>query len=360
MDPDGKPASRQPGKEAGYVGASKKNKGTLVSGGYSGIPGTYVNRATGKATVVPSALSAPGGPPAGSAPIANKLVSLVDSSIGNKYGIFNPPPHATTTTSLTVTGKVGQVSTKTGYGEVDTRGKFAQLGFIFQEPNPANAVNAPGGSAAGRGGQQGKMSMSQLWGFRFMYNPASIVHSMGLDPTIDATLADPATQLSGTGTIQFELLLNRIIDVAILAKGGHGPLDYPGFTLSTPDILGILNRGTAYDLDFLYRVINGDPVRSSPQMLDAGWTSDFGYMIGSPVWVHFSRDQRFRGIIQSLTVSHGMFSPNMVPLLTTVSVTMGRLPVISTDSTESDAKYAQANAYIPKSSGQDNTDNTTP
>jgi hypothetical protein len=170
-----------------------------------------------------------------------------------------------------------------------------------------------------------------------MFNPNSISHQNSSNTSIDWTNSqDVSTLLTGTQTFTLSLFLNRTVDVAQLsqyvvnAQGSPYVVPntgisngYTGRVLKTEDILGIVTRGTEYDLEFLYRVINGEP-QLGPTMDKP--TADFGYLSGMPLWVRLNNQMRYKGYIAGLGVQHLMFTPDMVPVVTEVSITFLRTP----------------------------------
>lgn len=257
---------------------------------------------------------------------------------------FNPPPHVTTNSLMVVRDKTPTQSKgnkkpeQQAEVEMDRYHKTSQLGFMVQDVVASESVNF---NSKLRGGKS-------LWGFRFLYNPASISHNMTNDPSVDQSLPSIANQLVGTSTLSFDLFLNRLVDVYALPsyrrKGATMSItDAYGVSLSEEDILGIQLRGTAYDLDFLFRVCNGDPATQSPQLSDPGATADYGFLAGVPLWVQFNPNQRFMGYVTNLSITHGMFTEKMVPVMTTVSVSLARVPVV--DQTDYGQLYDKTNEY---------------
>lgn len=192
-----------------------------------------------------------------------------------------------------------------------------RLGRIYQSEDGAKALNDP---------INGQMN---YWGFRFSYNPQSIEYGTTVDTSIDWMLnsRDVANLLGGNTSVSVKLYLNRIADMTELKSarvGGDFSKAYPR-ALSKEEIEGILYRGTEYDLEFLYRVLNGDPSKTSLLSYD-GKSSDFGYITGTPCWFHLHNNMRYYGSMASLQVSHAMFTQEMVPMLSTVDVTFVRYP----------------------------------
>ena len=259
-----------------------------------------------------------------------------------KAGTFNPPNHFFTrrpsfTDVVNATGNAnlaGQIS-----------GHHA-LGRIVQDKSSSKLLNVKMGK---------NPAPKDVFGFRFSYNPTTIRYDTSANAPIDWTLgtADTANILGGPTIVNFDLYLNRIADVAELSSG-YKQSNYVS-PLSDPDKLGLRTRGTEYDLEFLYRVVNGTPT-STDLTLDTQPTSDFGYITGVPFWLYIHDNMRYFGGLAALSVNHVMFSTDMVPIFTVVSLTFNRYPVF--DKTGYVGKQ-QSTAYQASQAGK-TTSTTTP
>jgi hypothetical protein len=229
---------------------------------------------------------------------------------------WNPPFHRATK------GTPRSFEWKDKGGVVNRLSAAPELGRIYQDKNSALAVNTnPEISKKG-----------QLWGFRFMYNPETISYSVGGSP-FDYTMgaADPAILITGNMSVNITLLLNRVVDMTELQS-----TDSPSKSPYTPALgeeakRGLLNRGTEYDIEFLYRVCNGDPSTTTgqdPLLGYAGLTSDSGLLKQTPIWVHLHNSYKIFGAVSNLEVEHRQFDKRMVPILSTVKLTINRYPAI--------------------------------
>lgn len=246
----------------------------------------------------------------------------VDSNINYGVGIDANP---------TTTTQSGNLSTPS-QSSVENSPQSYRRGLIYQDLDVANSL----------AGFDKYTSSLQLWGFQFMYNPYQIRIDTNVSSSIDHNnTADIANQLVGAQTISFDLLLNRVVDLAVndsqeafnssIYKNREQYLtaNY-GTAISESELAMLHARGTEYDLEFLYRVINGDPTRT-PMLkgLVSDSTADFGYLAGIPVWLRFNDNVKYKGVITGIGVDHRMFTSNMVPTLTAVSITFSRVPVLS-------------------------------
>jgi hypothetical protein len=195
------------------------------------------------------------------------------------------------------------------------------------------------------------------YGFRFLMNPGSNVETyqtaVGVD--VGQFLADVATmdappviQHTGVG-MQVSLLLDRQMDHKMFAQYGmesRPPLVGPEWTtrkyggrraeLRREDMDGIRKYGTMWDLEYLFRCVNGNPPNIRLWTGKQN-TSDFGVLVPYPIIVSIGdgpKTRRIRGSIMSATFKHTMFAPGMVPVRTQVSLNISR---------HSDAWYTNEN-----------------
>jgi len=210
-------------------------------------------------------------------------------------------------------GSISQQFQKTN---VDPSAYVGKLGRIIQDPNTATLVNIK--------------DPKSLWGFRYTYNPTTIQYSVQGNTSVDWTLGsnDPAALLAGNIQVTFQLYLNRIADMTQLRTNfnkGYVP------ALNATEIAGLLTRGTEYDLEFLYRVCNGDPddaLGKNPLLSYNGVSADIGILKTVPVWLYINDNMKLFGSITNMNVNHAMFTLDMIPILTTVDITFTRYPAI--------------------------------
>lgn len=183
-----------------------------------------------------------------------------------------------------------------------------------------------------------------VYGFRFHYNPEQV--SMG---TLPINNIDPAFIISGKESafpaaaegaqVSFPLYLNRIEDVSLMQQKGYQAfgqqlykrgyskkdrklLDANKRLYWRQDLEGIRDRGTGYDLEFLYRCAMGRPFPTALR----GDTADLGIILGLPMQLKLSRYLNYVGRLTQLSYNHVMFSENMVPMFTVVNITFTRIP----------------------------------
>jgi hypothetical protein len=179
------------------------------------------------------------------------------------------------------------------------------------------------------------------YGFKFLYNPNTVQMSWGsimqVDPVFEASGNDqfiPGTANLTSSTIDFSLVLNRIQDFTVLGPNGLLPgIDkktYGTFNLKkggsrTAEFKEIYEKGTMYDIEYLFRVMHGNGAYVSyKSMLQNGTTADPGWLPVRPIELHLGNKLRYRVRINSLSVSHTIFNPRMIPILSTVTLSCVR------------------------------------
>jgi hypothetical protein len=180
-----------------------------------------------------------------------------------------------------------------------------------------------------------------LYGFKFLYNPKEVnmtwavaegMNWEGVQAGLDPGTA-PTAALNNS-TISFSLLLNRIGDMGYLTSNGlkQNVNPYttfnivPGKTIDQ-EVSEIYNKGTMYDLEYLFKTISG--VNSTFTSKFSDITADRGWLYGFAVELHLGNKMRYKVRISSLEVNHAIFDERMVPILSYVNITCARFPNIS-------------------------------
>ena len=171
------------------------------------------------------------------------------------------------------------------------------------------------------------------YGFKFLYNPTTVGMSWGtvdgFSPQFEQTGGDIATAIGNgllASTVTFSLVLNRIHDMQFI-KGSSGAYfssdmqPYPN-PVSAKERGMIYDRGTMYDLEYLFRTTGG--YNSQYQSGLNGKTADKGWLMPVPVELHLGAGLRYLVRLSDLQVNHVIFNERMVPLFTTVDVTCTR------------------------------------
>ena len=189
------------------------------------------------------------------------------------------------------------------------------------------------------------------YGFRFHYNPQSIDQTIGtlqgISPELMMSGKDQANMITAptqSSTISFQLYLNRIEDMNALANVVHVGRSEPLITDADsknyyPEVVTQADRelikdfGTMYDLEFLFKAVNGEMGGyTSPMRLVK--TADVGWLNGMAVEMHLGRKLRYLARIINISVKHILFTENMVPTLSVVTISAHRFH----DTTTIDAK----------------------
>lgn len=194
---------------------------------------------------------------------------------------------------------------------------------------------------------------SHLYGFVFLWNPSQVNISTGVDmnrqaPTGDKYVGAFGDNIGGSQTLSLTLVLDRSIDFAYLGVKADGlrksiselsEADCESFsryysyessnkgnlTSSTntntirSQISDLARRGTIYDIDYLYRTINGDSWHRFG--IENNITGDIGYLYYTVVNISIG-PMLYSGVVSSLNVSHNMFVENMTPIMSTLELSI--------------------------------------
>jgi len=200
----------------------------------------------------------------------------------------------------------------------------------------------------------------QMYGFRFLYNPKEVNMGWSTQGFVDPEYVpqDEAIPISTNMTasyVTFSLVINRIEDMNFIDKFGFvsaqakkfaettepptGDLDpaqrnriynsrfianspYPE-TVPLDDLVEIYQKGTMYDLEYLFKTING-PAATFKNKYGVQ-TADRSYMRLAILELHLGNSMRYRGRITELEVNHTIFNNRMIPLFSTVRISFARI-----------------------------------
>jgi hypothetical protein len=219
-------------------------------------------------------------------------------------------------------------------------------GTSINYPAYLDARNAWKGVAGGKGTIQMDKSMintiasttsgssikfdKQLYGFKFLYNPTSVSMAWdimsAMDPSFLASGQDKFQVISAgllSSVVEFELVINRIADFNQVGEGGVlvGKNPYP-VGVPQEDRAQIYEKGTMYDLEYLFKTLNGPNATFTSQL--NGLTADRGWLRPTVVELHLGRSMRYRVRISQFAVTHILFNKNMVPIFSSVKLTCSR------------------------------------
>ena len=218
----------------------------------------------------------------------------------------------------------------------DADNVYDNLGVFYVDPEivdlPDNKQGElPGGKSA---------QINRFWGFRFLFNPQYLSYNMSSNNQVDWTRPNEnnaALVASGIGgSITVNILLDRVADMVTMRQwkdSGGGVLpagNYP-VSMTAEQCAGILHRGTEYDLEYLFRVLNGNPQKvvlmgNNPKDGLEMLSANMGYITQLPFIFKISERMRYKVIMQSISVEHSMFTREMVPIRTVVQINLERLP----------------------------------
>jgi hypothetical protein len=198
---------------------------------------------------------------------------------------------------------------------------------------------------------------SRRYGFQFLYNPSTVEMAYAGAPQVDIGLqisGQDKVPLIGAGvtssTLSFQLLLNRMPDMGRLGQSRTWSEDGKTLTIGInkdaknyypwqlPDTAAgdgdartmdselalIAEMGTMYDVEYLLRTLLGYGLKS--EMRGNKITADIGYLGAYPVELHLGRNLRYLVTIDSFNLNHTIFTKDMVPVFTNLSITCNRLP----------------------------------
>jgi hypothetical protein len=182
------------------------------------------------------------------------------------------------------------------------------------------------------------------WGFQFLWNPTDISVAMSRNNDVTPTAADRFTTVAGMfpgqETISFTLQLDRTWDFACFKKYSGNDNNLVDFysgneyenssrVVSMVDKIRELKKlGTNHDIEYLLRAINGNGDSSRNDIWQNGLkrqTADIGYLQPNAMAVRFGPtidSMSYVGWISSLQIQHTAFTEDMIPIRSTVQISM--------------------------------------
>lgn len=198
----------------------------------------------------------------------------------------------------------------------------------------------------------GKEMNPHRMGFQFHYNPANFTIAWQGSPNVDIGVVmggqdkfGPIGAASGTGSgFSISVPLNRMADMQFVNQSestwskipwerlygtslkeqkATGPVQAePTFE----DLRKIRDLGTMYDVEFLLQVVLGYKLKSGIRLGKNQLTADLGYLGGFPVEVHLGKNMRYYASITGITVYHSIFTKDMVPMVSAITINCARIP----------------------------------
>ena len=244
---------------------------------------------------------------------------------------------------------------------------------------PTNVANPETGLiAAPKDGSSGTVNK---YGFQFIWNPETFTQNTSVNMSVTPSGSDPTVALTGfaaaNSTMNFTLRLDRTNDFACakaftiedlvtnlpplptitgtskeavaankIVSSAQAALNKEvkimnytygniqqiakyyrvgqpfgsdqNFTTNVEDkIKDLLTYGTESDLEYLYRVINGDGWKG----IGGRATSNIGYLMPSLIRLDLG-NQKFVGVVSSASVTHLAFTRDLIPIRSDVSITV--------------------------------------
>ena len=236
----------------------------------------------------------------------------------------------------------------------DVATPYASKGIIQSMVKPAKIESNTSGSTAVSPEGGNKYMNTWRMGFQFHYNPSTIRMQWQGSPNVDIGYVisgkdkfGPIGSDSSTGSgFTLDIPINRMADMRLVnqpegnwdkinwekvygiavpeksAKGKEPEGQSPDYN----DLRKIRDLGTMYDVEFLLRTLMGYQLTSAIRLGAHTLTSDLGYLGGFPVEIHLGKNMRYYVSITSISTYHSMFTKDMVPIMSTLSLNCSRIP----------------------------------
>ena len=174
------------------------------------------------------------------------------------------------------------------------------------------------------------------YGFQFLWNPttvsSSVMRNMEITPSQGDRLKAVAGAFPGQETVSFNIVIDRINDFACL-KAALNPSSLVGYYKTgypsqkddsvSSKINELMKKGTMADLEYLFKAINGG---YRWQSLLGKETANIGFLmptlLGLVLGPDVTQSLSYVGWLTGITMQHEIFTQDMIPLRTTVSLNM--------------------------------------
>ena len=268
----------------------------------------------------------------------------------------NAPSYDLIYPNFTVIQAQTQASYSTDYNRpvanIPKASDYTNLGVFYQDPdsNATTESTDAAGTKTTAASNAAKLT-NNLYGFRFLFNPTTFSYGANVNTSVDWSIPNTNNAVVvGTGIggqISLSILLDRVADMYTMKNKRPsdiiGPPYYP-YDLTNEQCENLLRRGTEYDIEYLFRVVNGKPAPTT--MLGYNGTSNFklessnmGYIAGTPFIFKVHDSLRYRVMLNTLQVSHDLFTKDMVPIRSYLSIGLERLPDFPSTSTQNLDKF---------------------
>ena len=191
------------------------------------------------------------------------------------------------------------------------------------------------------------------YGFQFLWNPdqiqVSVARNMDVTPSNADRLRGVAGAFPGQESLSFTIILDRVNDFAMFTRAANGGTTksprsaYPAYTkellnnyqygldiegsateTKVKKLYDLHTYGTMADLEYLFKCINGTGTNAGAwKTLLGKETADIGFLSPTLLAFRFGENAKtalsYVGWITNLSISHTMFTEEMIPIRTSVS-----------------------------------------
>jgi hypothetical protein len=180
------------------------------------------------------------------------------------------------------------------------------------------------------------------WGFQFLWNPAEISSNVSRNMDITPSAADTLRVVSGVfpgqETVNFNILLDRTNDFACIRSSKIKDFnDYSKFYTAVfpgqgkqafgEQLEALMRQGTMADLEYLFRAINGSGMGVEKWgTLMGKRTANLGYLQPTLLGISLGPDRlnnlSYVGWLSNIAINHNSFTQDMIPMRTTVTISI--------------------------------------
>lgn len=265
---------------------------------------------------------------------------------------FNLPPHAWSlpTRPSTVDAKAVANINKIKDLHGLRRGRiyyWANAGDITAFDTETGTTKTAAETNKGKGNVKGGDPLNledREYGFQFLWNPETISVNVARNMEITPSAADSLRVVTGVfpgqETFTLNLMLDRTNDFACMAHNkkaglpnwnayaGYYTAQYPAAAkqVFAKEIEKLMKQGTMYDLEYLFRSINGSGFGGKEYANLLGRvTANIGYLQPTLLGIELGPtidSLSYVGWISNLSMNHTHFTENMIPLRTEVTLSV--------------------------------------
>jgi hypothetical protein len=174
------------------------------------------------------------------------------------------------------------------------------------------------------------------WGFQFLWNPTDLTSTLTRNANVVPSSLDSFAALAGLFTamenIQFTIVIDRVNDFACFrANPSQAPYhtEFYGASAGVQQntsalITNLMKQGTMSDIEFIYKMINGSG--QNGKLWQNGLnrvTSDLAFLSPTAVALQLgptADSLSYIGWFESLTIKHSVFTEDMIPIHSEVTV----------------------------------------